>query len=538
MNWQHFGSLPVALGALTIAAALFALHFLRVRHRRETVVTTLFWRQAIEEARARTLFERFRHPLAYLLLLALALSIWLAAAGPRPPARVERERVLLLDASAPMGRGQRFALARKALAGALARAPREATRVLWCGAQVEGLYLPGEDPLLLDLRLEGRQPEATPPSIERVIAHLAALPRSRPLEIRLFGDAPLRAEFLKGLPKDVEVARAPLDGEAPEPSGLFTLGVNSAASGAWDRVDLLVRAHSGETPTVELGGGLLTGTPRGKGLLFTDLPAAGGIVHVKAGGSESECVLPERPLLGVLVGGDLPAALLDCLAADPGVRLVEDASKADLCVRRRGDSVGEGLPALELVPASDQQQAFLLTAPGEEPADELLDQALALGLDRIDATSLAGQGGVVIGLGARRGPLRSFSLWSELCGPGYDLIQGRAFPLLIGRVLRWLAGVRRFPAVVAAGEPVALDLTELEPVGLDPVPPRAGRYRRAPDAGGGEVAAALLLPPFEDGAPIAPAGGGGGGDWIGRLTLLALLLALIEGWLLRTGRMP
>ena len=61
------------LAALT-AGVLAALQYLRVRPRRTRVVTSLFWRQAVEQAKARTLFERFRHPRTYLLLLAGVIS--------------------------------------------------------------------------------------------------------------------------------------------------------------------------------------------------------------------------------------------------------------------------------------------------------------------------------------------------------------------------------------------------------------------------------------------------------------------------------
>ena len=102
-------------GLVAVAAALYALQRLRVRHESRTVVTSLFWREATEETRARSLFERFRHPLAYAMALLCAGLLWLGA-GRLDGERADGTRhVFLLDASAGMGRdagsGTRFDLA-------------------------------------------------------------------------------------------------------------------------------------------------------------------------------------------------------------------------------------------------------------------------------------------------------------------------------------------------------------------------------------------------------------------------------------------
>ena len=53
------------LGAAALAAGLFLLQRLRVRHRPVVVVSTLFWQEALQEARARVLVQRFRHLFTY-----------------------------------------------------------------------------------------------------------------------------------------------------------------------------------------------------------------------------------------------------------------------------------------------------------------------------------------------------------------------------------------------------------------------------------------------------------------------------------------
>ena len=75
---MNFANLPLGwalLGVAALAVGLFALQRLRVRHRPVEVETTLFWQQALEESRARVLTQRFRHPWAYALVLAIALLL-------------------------------------------------------------------------------------------------------------------------------------------------------------------------------------------------------------------------------------------------------------------------------------------------------------------------------------------------------------------------------------------------------------------------------------------------------------------------------
>ncbi|MGL5019125.1 MAG: hypothetical protein ACRDBP_13395, partial [Luteolibacter sp.] len=88
--------------AVLTAGALAALQYLRVRPRRTRVVTSLFWSQAAEQARARTLFERFRHPRTFLLLLAASLLVLLALAAPVFHTENKPHRVIALEAGLDM----------------------------------------------------------------------------------------------------------------------------------------------------------------------------------------------------------------------------------------------------------------------------------------------------------------------------------------------------------------------------------------------------------------------------------------------------
>lgn len=88
--------------ALGLAGVLAVLQYLRIRPRRVRVITTLFWQQASEQIRARSLFERFRHIRTYLLLLVAALLMLLALAKPVFDADDCPYRVIVLEAGIAM----------------------------------------------------------------------------------------------------------------------------------------------------------------------------------------------------------------------------------------------------------------------------------------------------------------------------------------------------------------------------------------------------------------------------------------------------
>jgi len=91
-------------GGLAVLAAVLhaALQYLRIRPRKVRVITTLFWRQAADQAQARTLFEHFRHPRTYLLLLAVSLLLLLALAKPVFNTANQPHRVIVLEAGLVM----------------------------------------------------------------------------------------------------------------------------------------------------------------------------------------------------------------------------------------------------------------------------------------------------------------------------------------------------------------------------------------------------------------------------------------------------
>ncbi len=104
MTFLNLSPLAAALLAAATAAAVLALFFLKLRHRRIVVGSSLLWERVLRDGPAHSLIERLRRLLSLLLALAIALLIalslgrpWLAASegGPRP-------LVIVLDTSETM----------------------------------------------------------------------------------------------------------------------------------------------------------------------------------------------------------------------------------------------------------------------------------------------------------------------------------------------------------------------------------------------------------------------------------------------------
>ena len=569
MNLTLLSSFAAGLGLVALAAGLYALQRLRVRHREVDVVTTLFWHEAVHETRARVLVQRFRHPWAYLLVLAICSALWLAVAAPERVRVIEREHVCLLDTSAGMARAGALDAAKTSLLETVEGLPRDARRVIACGGVAHTLLLPGEESLLLEERLTGIAAQAAPSSIERQLESLARS-NTTPLLVMLFGGSAPDPALLAILGDDVEVEHIELAevARADDNRGVTALGVAPATSGAWDAVDVFVevrgRGLAGE-PTIGI---TLDGQALGMeaqrestaagiwGFLFRDVSAAGGLFEVRLSGDDAlalddhaAIVLPDRPRLRVGLDAGLDATLGDALEADPAVELVDLASAEIVILRGAASSAGR--PALRFVPAADQREAFLVTYDGNTlrtPDDVLAEAVGSLGLSEIDTTGLAQAADQPIALGVRPGVEREVAVWQELTGEGFDFRDTRAFPLFIARSLRWLSASEELVPWAAVGEGMNgrarfqdLNGAALDPVGVAFTPPIAGEYK---SASGALVHAALLSPattvlasavPGEDrklevtGAPI---------DLVAWLLLLALAALFGEWVLVRTGRMP
>lgn len=566
MTFAQLTPFWVAAGALGLAGALVLAQRLRVRHQPRVVVTTLFWKEALEEARARVFVRRFRHPLAFLLVLIISLLMWLGFAEPRVASEEAREHVVLLDGSAGMAWGQRFAETTRLLTGHLDGMPAARRTVVLCGETPATLLAPGEHEVLLEKRLENVRPAACPASIEVLILDQAARHETgRPVEIVVAGDAPIRQSVLDLLPETVVVRRLaapPVERDANR--GITALGVTGARSGRWDHVDVLVtvRGVGPERPlVVELAGRPVEARAERQAkdggtetVVLRDLPANGNVLTLRLEGPDAfpeddtaRIALPERPLIRVAVAPPLRAAIEPALRADPAV--VVTAERPDVTIG--GPEAAPAIPSIRFVPTASQSDAFLVRHEPSLVSDEVVLTAFArLGLEEIDAMDLAQAQGRVISIGASPAPRRGVDVWDSLLSPRYNFVQSRSFPLFLARTIRWLLGHEPFPAYVAAGERVPGERRAFRdeagrqhhPAGGTFVPAAAGTFE---SADGGRLVAALTDPAATlptprdalesesrpDRSPI----GFGLSTWLG---VIALGFVLLEWWLFRTGRMP
>jgi len=556
-------SAPWAIaGALALAGVLYLLQRLRVRHRDVTVVTTLFWHEAVEETRARVLVQRFRHPLAYLLILLIALLLWFGALDPEREGGSERGQVVLLDASAGMDWGTRFEEAAATLLDVTRELPVSARTVIACGAAPRTLLLPGESDLLLEERLRGLTPDACPATLEKEIQAIAVRRGSALTDIIVVGDGAVSEGALALLPETLTTRRAgrPEDALVRGANiGITALGVSPAASGAWNRVDVLVQL-SGEGSSdaaleATIDGAALEAqlTRSGDRLLLSDVPANGArlTLTLPAGGAlevddTAQLTLPDRPLLRVALSGALDA-LRPALEADPAVVFTND--RPTVVVLGPGENGPPGVPALRFVPRGDQEEAFLLEHSAQDDSHAVLAAAFtSLGLGEIDGTGLAEAAAEPIRVGARPAGARGISVWSSLLTPEFNFTSSRTFPLFVARAVRWLGDEDDFLAHASAGRALAgrseAHLTagdvRLDPVGADFVPGEQGLYRStlgaAIDVSLQDAATTLgaTPQPLGDAAP----GARSGANLLRWMLLLALALVALEWHLYRTERLP
>lgn len=575
MSFGGLTALQFWLGLGALGAVLAALQILRVRQREVSVVTTLFWRQALEQTRARVFRQRFRHVGTWLFLLLICGLLWLAIARPTLRDGVSEHTICLLDGSADMARGRRFAEAVAQLKKDVQGLPLEATDVIYVGGETRTLLAAGEDRLLLARRLASQAPAAAPARLGAVIEDLLRV-HAGALTIRVYGDGALPASA--SLPERVRLAR--VDTGIPVRDynlGVVTLGMAEASSGAADAVDVLValRAEQGGAPVGTSGGALritldgreLTLTPESEGLgtgyprwRYRDVPARGQLLRaaLRRGArtdalpldDSAEIILPNRPLLRVFVDAALHSLLGPVITADPGLHLVASAQEeADVVIRAGAGEPAGGRPTLSFDTTEAGAAAFLIRGPAASGEALLATAERQLALARIDGAALAQRTGRTIGAHAEVAPERRIRVWISLLQPESGFVSSRAFPLFVAGALRWLAGRVELVPYAAAGFvlPVEADTSGyadetgrlLQPLGVAFTPPVAGRYH--PRGGPSDVIASLLpdhLPRQADAVRGAAAAPAAPFPLRTLLLLLACGLLCVEWVLYRTGRMP
>src|SRR5262245_52883302 len=85
MRFLALSPLQTVLLAVFTAGTIIALYFLKLRHRRVFVASSLLWRRVLDEKQAQSLWERLRRILSIALAVTTALLIALAIARPEVP---------------------------------------------------------------------------------------------------------------------------------------------------------------------------------------------------------------------------------------------------------------------------------------------------------------------------------------------------------------------------------------------------------------------------------------------------------------------
>ncbi len=577
MNFQMISPGGFLLSIAGLAALLVALQILRMRYKSVPVVTGMFWREVLAVAPVRSFWQHFRHFWAYLLSLLIVLLLFLAFADPQKTGETaEQDRhVFLLDASAVMSAAKRFNSTVDLMLGDLAGIPEDKRRVLWVGGQVRPLLVPGEALAVLKERLKDRVPDASPSQIEQQLLHLSKIASKGRLLVTVYGDSPVSARLLEMLPDNMIVKRAEKRQTQTTNMGVGELGISEAASGKWGLVDIYFRLAGTEGQlqkayelNLRIEGQTLTQPvvflEDGR-FLVHDIKADGGLLEIALPGNDDFAVdnvarmrLPLIKPVRVRLAESLKDALHDYLAADPSVEIVD--INPDVIIRRAGDAqpgntkdVDTDARHIIFTPMSDQKASFVITTAENVDKGFLSNLVGALGLDQIDAGSMAQAGGQPIEVQLEGGDQRGVALWSELLTTQFNFKKSRAFPIFMARTIRWLSNAKPWLPYVAAGEELPLDMNgnQVRIIGQNGVIHDSLGARQSPASAGllsieqNDLWASLQMPVTDkvvEDALVARMTLNTGMFAVSNLMtwilLLAMLLIFIEWRLHQTGRMP
>src|SRR6185436_7150081 len=82
MSFLAVTGFQAALLALVTAGAIVALYFLKLRHRRVFIASSLLWGRVLDEQQAHSLWEKIRRLLSIILAVVIGLLIAMAVARP------------------------------------------------------------------------------------------------------------------------------------------------------------------------------------------------------------------------------------------------------------------------------------------------------------------------------------------------------------------------------------------------------------------------------------------------------------------------
>jgi len=569
---MSFSGLPISIAlwlAAVIAGVLAMFHILRIRPRQVRVVTTLFWMQTIERTQARTFWQRFRHPLTYLLLLAIFWLLLFALTEPAFTSKKQSQRyaLIVLDDGVRMSAGaaaSRFEAAKTEVYDLAKRLAKDCyVGVLAAGGTVEKLHDFTEPIVLLKQKLS-RRTVSPGDGMQRqalIAARQLVGPAGQVFFVTDRSDIPLEpgVQLIPvGEPENnAAIVSAVFAEDEDNPlRGVFRLKVMYKGDKPAD-VRLTLR-RGGGAPLLDQTVTMQNGELRDFSL--TDLQADGDELQAAAAADDGwqddnnlRLRLPLRQPIKVFMDSGIPGVLKRLLESLPGLLWAPDAASADLIVAEDRENLERGKAAIVIVDDGPQtDQAYPVTADTEYPITADLDFE----------GGLCGQGAVlrqcrqsekrhkqyefcqprcgalpadvrfILSAGAanvaayQEGPAPRLYLASSLLADDSFASRRAAFAVFISRAVRQLCHWDLEPMIVPAGWPW------LEPVWLD-----AQQTQRTVELcrGGRNLSDLRTIPEgdFPGPSPVSRWGGLRGFEW---LTLLALALFILESYLHLRGK--
>src|SRR5438046_5101189 len=104
MTFLALTSFQTALLALLTAGTVISFYFLKLRHRRVVISSSLLWRRVLDERQSHSLWEKLRRIISIVVTVTIALLIALSLARPEVESLTgKNERVVIvLDTSPTM----------------------------------------------------------------------------------------------------------------------------------------------------------------------------------------------------------------------------------------------------------------------------------------------------------------------------------------------------------------------------------------------------------------------------------------------------
>ena len=149
MNFLTISPLLFGVGLAALAVGLFVLQQLRIRYTQLYVPTTLFWAEAVRDAPVRVFRNRFKHWLAYLLVLLICWLLWLGFSDFRTNTSAAGDfHAFVLDASAGASVGNEFNSSKQQLLNDIGSFSKDHREVYITAGRNQKVLATGEETLL------------------------------------------------------------------------------------------------------------------------------------------------------------------------------------------------------------------------------------------------------------------------------------------------------------------------------------------------------------------------------------------------------